>query len=699
MKILMFPGQGAQYKGMGADLFDAYPSLLEEADEVLGYSVRALCLDDPGRKLVDTRFTQPAIFVVSALAHRRHLDDGGAAGDVCIGHSLGEYSALHAAGMLGFADALRLVHRRGALMAEIHGGAMCAVIGLEMAPLDALLAESGLTVDIANHNSFQQIVLSGPQSDIEQAQALLGRRHPDCRVVRLRVSGAFHSRMMRPAARQFEESLATARFSDPASEVIANCSVGAYTRANAASLLARQLVSPVRWLETIQHLLDRGATDFVELGPGEVLGRLLAEIRERHTPLAPADPAPAPAPHPETVADAGRRRPASSSATFASRWGGRSAFLGGCVGAGATTPALLAALADHGLACFAPSAGMPATAVAATLASARQRVTARDSHALIGLNVCADDDHQEMIELALQLDVSALEVAGFHTHDSALIRYRCAGGADVNDRPRNRLLAKVRSLDAALAFARPLPEQRIAELLGEAAIDDAQARLLARFPIADAICLDGSGWREPIRGQLARATDLLDSLRDALDAEHAVALGLCGGMTTAANVAAAWAAGADFVVLGSILHLCRESGVSDDDREALASARPDGFRKVLDGGGLAFGLQTSVLRDCEVTARALERLQQATRTLLDGRRPASELRATLADDAWPIPLPDGAEGDALLTWIRRVAARLGNNASARLASSPGAATAARRWRGERRAWPEVSELLRGLQVT
>lgn len=697
MKILMFPGQGAQYKGMGAELFDAYPDLLEEADDILGYSVRALCLDDPGRRLIDTRFTQPAIFVVSALAHRRYLDDGGAAGDVCIGHSLGEYSALHAAGMLGFADALRLVQRRGALMADIHGGAMCAVIGLEMAPLDALLADSGLAVDIANHNSFQQIVLSGPQSDIEQAQALLGRRHPECRVVRLRVSGAFHSRMMQPAAQQFEASLDTTPFSAPAAEVIANCSVAAYTRANAASLLARQLVSPVRWLETIEHLLDRGAADFVELGPGEVLGRLLAEIGKRHTPRAPADAGPVP--QPEAVADAERRQPASPPATFATLWGSRSACLGGCVGARATTPALLAALADEGLACFAPSAGMPATAVAATLASARQRLTAEHSRALIGLNVCADGDHQEMIDLALRLDVGALEVAGFHAPDIALMRYRCAGGAGADGRPRNRLLAKVRSLDAALAFARPLPEKRITELLREARIDDAQARLLAGFPIADAICLDGSGWREPIRGQVARATDLLDSLRDALGAEHGVALGLCGGMTTPGHIVAARAAGADFVVLGSILHLCRESGISDNDREALASARPGAFRKVLDGGGLAFGLQTSVLHDCDVTARRLEHLQQATRTLLNGQRRASELRAALADDAWPTPLPDGdADGD-LSAWIRRVAAQLGGNASARLAASPGTATAARRWRSGQGGWPAAAELLRSLQIT
>lgn len=697
MNVLMFPGQGAQYKGMGAELFDAYPSLVEEADEVLGYSVRTLCLDDPGRKLVDTRFTQPAIFVVSTLAHRRYLDDGGAAGDACIGHSLGEYSALHAAGMLGFADALRLVQRRGALMAEIQGGAMCAVIGLEMASLDALLGESGLAVDIANHNSFQQIVLSGPQSDIEQAQALLGQRHPDCRVVRLRVSGAFHSRMMQPAAQQFEEPLAATRFFAPTTEVIANCSVSAYTPANAASLLARQLVSPVRWLETIQQLLDRGATDFVELGPGEVLGRLLTEIRKHHTSRAPFDPGPVP--HRETGADAAFRLPAPAPATFASRWGSRSACVAGCIGAHATTPALLAALADEGVACFAPSAGLPVAAVSATLTSARQHTTAQHSDALIGLNVCADDDRQEMINLALRCDVSALEVAGFHTADIALIRYRLAGGTDLNDRPRNRLLAKVRSLDAALAFARPLPEAQITDLLNDASINDTEARLLARFPIADAICLDGSGWREPIRGQVARATDLLDSVRDALDTEHAVALGLCGGMTTPTQIAAAWAAGADFVVLGSILHLCRESGTSNNDREALASARPEGFRKVLDGSGLAFGLQTSVVHDCDTTARKLERLQQATRTLLQGQRPASELRATLADEAWPTALPDDNANDALFAWIRRVAAQLGNNASARLASSPGTATAARRWQRKHRAWPDVSALLRSLQVT
>jgi malonyl CoA-acyl carrier protein transacylase len=164
----LFPGQGSQAKGMGAALFERYADWTAEADAVLGYSMVELCLEDPRNELGQTAFTQPALYVVNAMTWRAFMDDGGAAPAFVAGHSLGEYNALLAAGCFDFGTGLRLVQRRGAMMGEVRGGGMAAVIGLEPAAIAAVLeaSDAGRRLDIANFNSFDQTVIAGPTVDI-----------------------------------------------------------------------------------------------------------------------------------------------------------------------------------------------------------------------------------------------------------------------------------------------------------------------------------------------------------------------------------------------------------------------------------------------------------------------------------------------------------------------------------------------------
>lgn len=288
MSVLMFPGQGSQAKGMGEALFDRYPELTAAADGILGYSIRALCVDDPERRLNDTRYTQPALYVVNALSFRRYRDEGGAAPAWLAGHSLGEYNALQAAGAVSFEDGLRLVARRGALMSTAPKGAMAAVIGVDEARIRAVLREAGLeTIDIANLNSPNQTILSGLVADIASAERAFDGI---ARYVPLNTSGAFHSRYMDAARREFETFLSEIRFTTPAIPVIANVDARPYPGDDIAARLARQITHSVQWTRTIQTLLATGETDYVEIGPGQVLTRLVAEIRKH--PL-PADVAPA----------------------------------------------------------------------------------------------------------------------------------------------------------------------------------------------------------------------------------------------------------------------------------------------------------------------------------------------------------------------------------------------------------------------
>jgi trans-AT polyketide synthase/acyltransferase/oxidoreductase domain-containing protein len=220
--VHMFAGQGSQRRGMGEGLFDRYPDLTAEADEVLGYSIRDLCLTG-GRdgQLNDTRYTQPAVYVVNALAHHA-LADRGEHPDAVLGHSLGEYNALVAAGVLGFTEGLRLVAARAAAMAAVTGGGMSVVVGLRESTLRFLLHRSGFAaVHLANLNAPDQMVLAGPREDLEMMELILTDAGAKL-ARRLPVSGPFHSPHMSPAARELGPLLRATPFGPPRCPVIAN---------------------------------------------------------------------------------------------------------------------------------------------------------------------------------------------------------------------------------------------------------------------------------------------------------------------------------------------------------------------------------------------------------------------------------------------------------------------------------------------
>ncbi|MFD0395899.1 ACP S-malonyltransferase [Streptomyces nogalater] len=222
----LFPGQGAQRRGMGRDLFDRYPEAMAVADRILGFSVRELCLGDAGERLTDTRYLQPALFVVNELTRRAYAAREPAP-DFLAGHSLGEYNAL-LAGAFDFETGLALVARRGELMGRATGGAMTAVIGPGAARIAGLLAEAGLDdVDLANLNSAEQVVLSGPAESLRRAAETVTATGAG-RCVPLRVSAAFHSRHMADAAREFAAFLDGFELRDPGRPVIANVTARPY---------------------------------------------------------------------------------------------------------------------------------------------------------------------------------------------------------------------------------------------------------------------------------------------------------------------------------------------------------------------------------------------------------------------------------------------------------------------------------------
>ena len=286
--VLLFPGQGSQKPGMGKDLADAFPearTVFEQADDVLGAPLSRLCFEGPAEELTLTHNAQPALLAHGAAVWAIARDRIGPSVRAAAGHSLGEFTAYHAAASLSLAGGLRVVRRRGELMYESgvrQPGAMAAILGDLQQPIesvcDAASREAGLVVP-ANYNAPGQIVISGEVAGVERAMAL-AKEAGAKRAMRLNVSGAFHSPLMQSAQSGLTEILAATEMRDPRFPVYANVDAQAVTSANTArDRLVRQLTSPVRWTDEVQALASAYPDAlFVEMGPGTVLGGLVRKI-------------------------------------------------------------------------------------------------------------------------------------------------------------------------------------------------------------------------------------------------------------------------------------------------------------------------------------------------------------------------------------------------------------------------------------
>ncbi len=274
----LFPGQGAQVVGMGKDFFDTYDiakKCFAEADEALGYSISKLCFEGPADQLKLTEHTQPAILTVAVIASEL-LRAEGIEPEIAAGHSLGEYAALVAAGVLSFQDAVVLVHKRGAYMQEavpVGEGAMAAVIGLDDETIIAACAEASAAgaVQAVNFNCPGQTVIAGTAKGVETAVQLLQEKGAKKAVI-LPVSAPFHSTLMEPAAKKLAAELDKVTLHDAAFPVVSNYTGGLQqTAAEIKANLVAQADHPVRWIACVNTMRDFGADTYVECGPGKTL--------------------------------------------------------------------------------------------------------------------------------------------------------------------------------------------------------------------------------------------------------------------------------------------------------------------------------------------------------------------------------------------------------------------------------------------
>lgn len=284
----LFPGQGSQYVGMGRGLWDDFPvarDVFAQADDVLGVALSEFCFEGPAEALNDTFNTQPAILTVSVAALRALRKQGTPPPAYVAGHSMGEFSALVASGALSFEEGLELVRERGRLMkqaGEQRPGGMAAILGMAREALADVCADareqSGAYVGVANDNCPGQIVISGESDALEQAMTLAEERGAK-RAIRLSVSIAAHSPLMSEAAQAFERRLGTTPLREPTIPPVANATASPLTEPDAIrDALGRQLISPVRWTESVEWMIGQGVEQFIEVGPKDVLSGLVRRI-------------------------------------------------------------------------------------------------------------------------------------------------------------------------------------------------------------------------------------------------------------------------------------------------------------------------------------------------------------------------------------------------------------------------------------
>jgi trans-AT polyketide synthase, acyltransferase and oxidoreductase domains len=586
MLVHLFPGQGSQQKGMGCGLFEEFSEYTDIASEILGYSIKELCLNDPQNQLHLTEYTQPALYVVNALSSFREAQTNGRPPDYLAGHSLGEYNALLVAGVFDFETGLRLVKERASLMARARSGGMAAVIGLEANRVQEVLTENGLgEIDLANFNSPDQIVISGPKEAIERAKGVF--KFAKARLfMPLNVSAAFHSRYMEPASQRFADILKGVSFRMPQILVISNVEARPYDGENIKRLLASQISRPVRWVETIQYLLDRGAETYHEFGPGDVLTRLVQKIRRGFEPSSPpkngykrstqrTDMASMPSDKTERP----RRITAESlgSAAFRKDYNIDFAYVAGAMYKGIASKELVVRMGKAMMIGYLGTGGMKLERIEQDLRFIQRELQDGQAYGLNLLcNLAQPELEDRTIDLYLKHGVQNVEAAAYMQMTPSLVRFRLKNiDVDLSGvvKPKQRIIAKVSRPEVAEAFMSPAPEHIVRRLVSSGALTEKEASLGERIPMAEDICIEADSGGHTDQRMLTTLLPSILKLRDEIRTKRSltkpIRVGAAGGIGTCEAAAAAFILGADFVLTGSINQCTVEAGTSDEVKDML----------------------------------------------------------------------------------------------------------------------------------
>lgn len=637
LSTYVFPGQGSQVKGMGGELFDEFRELTAQADEVLGYSIKRLCMEDTDSNLNQTQFTQPALYTVNALSYLKKTIDTGRKPDFVSGHSLGEYNALFVSGAFDFKDGLKLVKKRGELISRVTGGGMAAVIGLNEEQVREVLQSNGLSsIDIANLNSPYQIVLSGLRADIENAKPIFENTSGVKMVVILKTSGAFHSRYMEEATKEFDIFISDFKFSKLTIPVIANVTARSYRQAEIKQNLIKQITSPVKWTESIRYLMGRGEEQFEEIGVGRVLTGLIQKIKTEAEPLFVEEvEAEEDArleekkvlPHDDTCREnsSKTRSPVRNKAKaedtsdddstgilpgslgdsdFRKDYNLKYAYLSGGMHHGISSKEMVVKMGMAGMMGFFGTWGLEPSRIKEDVKHIQSRLPNGQSYGVNLVHSPANLELEEKIaDVCLDLKVSVIEASSFLTTTPALVKYRAKGlkrGADGKVICSNRIIAKLSRPEVAESFMSPAPERIVSKLLAENKISREEANLLKEVPLAEDICAEADSARQNDGGAssslLPAMIKLRDEMMDKFRYKKKIRVGSAGGIGTPEAAAAAFVLGAEFIMTGSINQCTVEADTSDVVKDLLQQMNVQDTELVPSGDMFEFAAKVQVLK-------------------------------------------------------------------------------------------------------
>lgn len=587
MKAYLFPGQGSQNIGMGKDLFDKYDSLVKKADKILGYSIKELCLSDPDKSLNLTNFTQPALYIVNALSYMEFKKLHGKP-DFTAGHSLGEYNALFAAEAFDFETGLKLVKKRGDLMAQAKNGGMAAIIGLEEQLIRKTIDNNNLEIDLANYNSTDQIIISGLNDTILSSKSLFIEAGAKI-YIPLKVTGAFHSRYMETASQEFQSYINAFNFNTLTIPVISNVTARPYTDETIADNLIKQIFSPVNWMESIRYLMGQNVEEFHEIGPGTVLTKMVKDIQSKTTPLVISD-----IPEKKNKNDNNKKISSSAklnkslsnhlsitpeklgSADFCKEYNIKYAYAAGAMYKGIASTKMVLKMANSNLLSFFGTGGLSIEEIEEAIKTIQKETGNKKTFGMNLLcNINNSMSEERTVDLYLKYNINVIEAAAYLLITPAIVKYRLSGVKKFQGKYfiKNRIIAKVSRVEVASQFLSPPPKAIVKKLLEEGKINKEQAEIASEIPMCDDICAeaDSAGHTD-----MANANTLIPSMiklrneyMEKFKYSKLIRVGAAGGISTPESAASAFILGADFIVTGSVNQCTTEANTSNAVKDIL----------------------------------------------------------------------------------------------------------------------------------
>lgn len=579
MRTLLFPGQGAQFVSMGEELFEEYFELIKEADKILGYSLKDLCLKDENSLLNNTKYTQPALYMVSALAYQKEISKGQQVPDFLIGNSIGEYNALLAAGVFSLEDGLRLVKKRSELMSKVNGGLMAAVIGLNEKEIISVIEQEKLSdlIEISNYNTSSQMVISGDSDAIATIKPRMEEVGAK-KVVVLDVSGAFHSRYMKDAALEFGQYLNEFDFNKPKQIVISNRLAKPYDVDNMKQLLVEQIYHPVRLYDSIMYALSQGTDEFVELGPGKTMTRMVADIKKTYEKNIKEQKSiieeESNKEYKRIKANSDKKVSCIGSEEFKKDYDVDFAYAVGGMCKGISSVAMIKKLSDSRILGFLGSYKLK-------LDEAKELIDQALScmeHHRIGVNVTYDalnlENHIEVMDYIIKKDIRNLEVSEYRMIDLSIVKYRLKSLSIDKDSKfvvPHKILAKVSSREMAEKFCSPAPEELVQILYQNNEITEFEAKYAKYLPMCDDLCIEYYTQGQSALGYIQTMKEMSRSLYEKYKLFQCPRVGFAGGIGNPQTVAVSFLLGADFVVTGSMNQCSVEASTSDIVKDNLQS--------------------------------------------------------------------------------------------------------------------------------